>query len=537
MDFQKERFRIMFVDDEEKIRKLLRICIDWEALGFEVTADASSANQALEMISSENPDIIITDIEMPYMNGLDFAEMVSWEYPSIKTVILTAHSDFNYARKGVDIGIYSFLLKPIKRDEITEVMKNLRNTLIEEKKQLYEYESLKARLQDNWDYIVQNFLNNMLLNSFSQEILQDNLGFYKVPLHMDSGYYNILLLSTIPSPRIEENILQLLKCQELVSSMIKKIDGLVLFTDLQHNIVLLSENKKINLYTYASHFVTILSEKLKIEIYSGVGAPVEHLTDIRNSYKHAYNAIQVSKFSQGKSFIANSNLENQYTKLSNIIQTMEDDISLYLKIPIEDKVIERIDSIYNVINSNPHIEFSNVLIMSLSIVNTILSAVIDLGITYNDIYQTDNLPYAHILKLKDTQSIKAYIVNFVQFTMKQIESFNQSKGNQLITSIIQYINENISDSTLSLKKISEINYINSSYLSRIFKAVTGTTFIDYLINIRIEKAKKLLTSSNFKIYEIAEQIGINDPNYFSKYFKKHTNFTPAQYKEMHSTSL
>ncbi len=532
MDFNEERFKVMFVDDEDKIRKLLRICIDWETLGFEVIADASSANHALELIAVEKPDIIITDIEMPYINGLDFAEIVSWEYPGIKTVILTAHSDFNYAKKGVDIGISGFLLKPIRREEITEVMKNLRQVLIEEKRQLFEYESLKSRLRDNWDYIVQNFLNNLLLSKFSQESLEDNLRFYKVPLHINTGYYNVLLLSPVLDTGAEENILQLFKCQKIISSMLNKTTGVVLFIDFQQNIIMISENKKINLYAYASHIVAMLSEKLKIDIYYGVGVPVEHLTDIRSSYKHAYNGVQISKFSQGKSFVINGSSENQYTKLSDILKSVDEDISLYLKIPIENKVIDRINSIYTMIQNSSGIEFSNVMIFSLSLVNIILNTVNDMGINYTEIYQTDHLPYAHILKLTDIKSIKDYIINFVQFTIQQIEKFNQSQGNQLISSIIQYINENISDSTLSLKKISDMNYINSSYLSRIFKAVTGTAFIDYLINIRIEKAKKLLIGSNLKIYEIAEQIGINDPNYFSKYFKKHTGYTPAQFKEL-----
>ena len=119
----------------------------------------------------------------------------------------------------------------------------------------------------------------------------------------------------------------------------------------------------------------------------------------------------------------------------------------------------------------------------------------------------------------------------VRFTLYQVNLYTDARGNKLIHTILQYLNENLSNSTLTLKKIAEINYVNPSYLSRIFKEVTQMNFVDYLATLRIEKAKRLLQTGNLRIYEIAESVGISDPNYFSKLFKKYTNMTPAQYKE------
>ncbi|GAA0179019.1 hypothetical protein SH2C18_19730 [Clostridium sediminicola] len=535
MELNSELLRVMFVDDEKKTRKLLEICIDWNALGYEVTLGAASANEALELISTEKPDVIITDIEMPFINGLDFAQIVKVEYPNIKVIVLTAHNEFDYAQKGVDIGVSGFLLKPIKRDKIIQVMNNIKYNIFEEKKQFNEYISLKDKLKDNWEYIVQHFLNNMIINVFSKEKLYNKLKYYEIPLHMNKGYYNILLISFDLGSDVEENILQTIRIQDTIKAVTNNTSGVITFLDIHQNIVVLSENRKINLYSYDSYFTTMIYQKFNVNIHTGIGKPVEELTDIRVSYKYAYRMLQIEEFSQDKILSVNLNSESQYTQFRDTLHEIEDNLSLYLKIPIKEKVLEQINIVFDIIQDKHTMPFSNITVISVSIVNVILNTISEMGISVNELYSTDNLPYKHILKLKDIKSIQKYILNLAEYTIQKIEKFKQSTSNKVINNILDYINENISDCTLSCKKISEIFYVNSSYLSRMFKTTMGSTFSDYLKDIRIEKAKKLLAGTDLKIYEIAEQIGINDPNYFSKYFKKHTNYTPAQFKKINTS--
>lgn len=141
--YQPQPIKMMIVDDEDKMRGLLKICIPWNELDYVITDDVSSANQALELIAERKPDVIITDIEMPFINGLDFAEMVLEEYPHIKIIILTAHDEFDYAKQGLEIGISSFLLKPIKREELIRTVTEIRNSIREEQKKLYQHELLQ----------------------------------------------------------------------------------------------------------------------------------------------------------------------------------------------------------------------------------------------------------------------------------------------------------------------------------------------------------------------------------------------------------
>ena len=285
--YQPQPIKVMIVDDEDKMRGLLKICIPWNELDYVITDDVSSANQALELIAERKPDVIITDIEMPFINGLDFAEMVLEEYPHIKIIILTAHDEFDYAKQGLEIGISSFLLKPIKREELIRTVTEIRNSIREEQKKLYQHELLQKKLNENRDYIIQNFLSNMMVSSLSSDYLWENLNYYQIPLHRDSGFFNILLLTLNVSQDIEESIMQQFQCREILHTAAERINGLLVFQDIHMNLVLLTENRKINLYNYGFHFSTLLMDKLGIKSYVGVGTPVERLEDIRSSYRQA----------------------------------------------------------------------------------------------------------------------------------------------------------------------------------------------------------------------------------------------------------
>ena len=243
--YQPQPIKVMLVDDEDKMRGLLRICIPWEELDYVITDDVSSANQALELIAERKPDVIITDIEMPFINGLDFAEMVLEEYPHIKIIILTAHDEFDYAKQGLEIGISSFLLKPIKREELIRTVTDIRSSIREEQKKLYQHELLQKKLNENRDYIIQNFFSNMMVSSLPSDYLWENLSYYQIPLHRDSGFYNILLLTLNVSQDIEESIMQQFQCREIIQTAAERLSGLLVFQDIHMNLVLLTENRKI----------------------------------------------------------------------------------------------------------------------------------------------------------------------------------------------------------------------------------------------------------------------------------------------------
>ena len=522
--------KVMFVDDEEKTRKLLKVFIDWRTIGYEPVEDAVSANQAMELIRENRPDVVITDIEMPYIDGLEFAQMLSEEYPQIVVVVLTAHDVFQYAQKSIELGIKSFLLKPIRRNELIEVMVDVRKSIVEERKALYEFEGLKKRISESRELITQNFLNNLLLNKVEQENLWETIRYYEIPLVQEADYYNILVIMPEKHSDPEEDELRRQQCEEILVTAIDRLNDVLLLKDIHQNLIILSQNKKINLMSYATHFSVLIKEKLSLNVYAGCGSPVKSLEEIRYSYKQAYKNATIASYSHNKAFLASGHNEDK-GDLQELIQNLSEEMPLYLGIPARDKVMQLADMAYGMLRNLQDAGIPDYLVVSYSIVNVMLSTLSDNGIPYIEIYSTEHLPYEKILRLNEVGEIENYVRQFMEFTVCQIEEYMDKKNSMLVHKIVQYMNEHMDDSALSLAKISKINYINYSYLSRTFKAVMGINFMDYLVSIRVEAAKKLLSSTNLKIYEVARNVGIEDPNYFSKFFKKHTQDTPVQYRE------
>lgn len=530
MEHVESSIKILFVDDEDKIRTLLRLSIPWEELGYEIVGEASCGGQALELLPLLNPDVVITDIEMPVLNGLDFAEIMMHEYPHLKVIVLTAHDLFGYAKKGVDLGISAFILKPIRRRELWQTMEQLRDSIYEERRELYEVESLKARLKENRELIVHNFLNSMLLTPIPSKKLQENLQYYEIDLDTKQNYFNLCLFHP-RSPDEESSILATMQCEKLMFSLLARVQGLFIFTDFNQNIVLLTQNHGINLYTYGTYIASFIKDKLGIELLWSMGKEVKKLEDIRHSYRHAFQHMKATTVIGNTGMISSPNYDKSRGELQDILQEVLDELPILLQLSSSEQISMMIQEAYRKIESIPNLPFSEILIASMTIVNTLLSVLRENGIPYDEIYQTDHLPYVHILGLKQAQEISQYLIQLITFTVHQMEQYTHLKSNQMIHSILQYMNENLSDSTLSLKKVSELHYANPSYISRVFKEVSGMNFSDYLNSIRINKAKKLLSETNLKIYEISEKVGVSDANYFSKFFKKHTDYTPAQYKE------
>lgn len=522
--------KVMFVDDEEKTRKLLRVFIDWQSLGYEPVEDAESANQAMELIREVQPDVIITDIEMPYINGLEIAQMLSEEYPQIVVLVLTAHDEFQYARKSVELGIKSFLLKPIRRQELIEVMTDVRSTIMEERKALYELERLRKRISESRSLVIQNFLNNLLLNKVEEKNLWETIQYYEIPLKKEIPYYNVMVLMMERQDDPEEDALKGQQCQEILQTAADRLSDVILLKDIHQNLIFISQNKKISLMSYATHFSAMIKEKLSLSVYAGCGSPAESLEEIRYSYKQAYKNAMIASYSHNKAFLSTERPAD-YGGHQELIQNLYDDMPVYLGIPSREKVMQLVDTAYDTLHRFSEASLSDWLVISYSIVNVALSTLSDNGIPYIEIYSTDHLPYERILSLKDGQEIKTYVRQFMEFTVSQVEAYMEQKNTMLIHKIAQYMQENMNDSTMSLAKMAKINFVNSSYLSRTFKAVMGINFVDYLVSIRIEKAKKLLECTTLKVYEVAGNVGIEDPNYFSKFFKKHTSVTPAQYRE------
>lgn len=416
-------YKILIVDDEAIIRKGLKTIVDWDKLQCNVCGEACDGIEAIEMVKTYMPDMIIIDIRMPGMNGIDAIKYIKGIDKKCKIIILSGYRDFEYMQSAIKLGAFDYILKPSKVVDIVNVVQRAINQIEEEKKKENEVDKLRKNAEDSTVALRQKLLYDLLLNATSQTgSIADELKLCN--LNIENYRVVAIEISNLDS--------------ECTSFRLQGISDLFYDTFKKHcNVfsVKISYNK----------FVYIISSSDKDILMQETEGKLNELIKSINEY---YN------------FKISAGISDRGQDLFRL--------SVYFKQAVK--------------YLGPKSEYNQCL----------------------DINKDE------ISEKRETPD-KAIFMPLV------------------IKNTVDYLNKNYKNN-ITLNEMAEYNNISSFYLSRLFAKETGKTFVDYLNEIRIEKAKALLKENNYKYYEIADMVGIKDAHYFSKIFKKYTGLTPSDYK-------
>jgi two-component system response regulator YesN len=524
----------MVVDDEEMERNLIKVCINWNELKMKIVASISNAREALDSIDELKPDIIITDIRMPFMDGLEFSKIVSDTYPYIKVIILTAHEEFEYAKVGIKVGISDFLLKPIKRSELKETLLNVSKKIYKEREYNNKQEELKKQLEENFPILKDKFLNELLVRTIYETEFVSKLNYYSINLKPE--YTQVALLETEYADNhnniieYDNNYILGFKCLNLVKKYFRDDINIEIFTDNSHRIVILNSNNKINLEECSEQIKTMIINTLKCFVTIGIGNRYKKYGYIKKSYMEAVESLNYKIVSGKNSIVSFSEININNDELSLKIDKISE-IGFNLKIGAIDKIFKLIDEIFEEYYSTNASVIDYIKISGVNIITVILNSASEIGINFLELSNDKNTPYDKIMKYNTIPEVKTYIKDFAQNVIRIIKDIRKSKTNKVVSEIIEYLSNNLSNYKLSLTYVAKLFYLNVSYLSRIFKNETGHTFIEYLTRERIEKSIRLFQDTDLMVYEVAEKVGIPDPNYFGKCFKKQTGMSVNDFKK------
>lgn len=527
--------KVLIVDDEHLVRNLLRHCLDWEEIGYQIVGEASNAHEALDLVEQLRPDVIFTDIYMPFMDGLEFGRIVFERHPYIKIIVLTGYEEFEYAKKSVKIGISDFLLKPINDDEIRKVLVNLKEKIEADRHQTAEYDRMKKQLEDNLPYLKERLLNKLIHNSYTYKDIKQQLEYFKIILN--PSYVQIATIEpswseTSDIPGEEEYLMLNMQCIELVTKYFRDDDFVTVFFDSNQNIIILNCEPDIDFSDCLEAIRTLLINKLKCQVSIGVGNTYDTVTRIKTSYKEACDALNY-KIIAGKNQVINYNdISFSYSKAYNTMQNDNlDGLAFNIKAGLKKKASDYIETVFSEENlSGNGININSIRVLASSIISVVLNVITELEIEIPVIF-SDNQPFEQVFKIDTLPEMKKYLLKLTGATINTILSIQNKKVNQVIEDIKEYLHNNLSHPELSLSNTAKRFYMNASYLSRIFKQETGFTFVEYLTKIRMDKAIKLIKETNLKAYQVADEVGISNPHYFSICFKKWTGVSINDFKK------
>lgn len=537
--------RMIIADDEFIVRDGLRHVINWSNFGIEIIAEAKNGQEAYDLCISMNPDILLTDIRMPFMDGLEVASKLKENGCESRIIIVSGIQDFNYAKTALSINAEGYILKPVSIDELETVVRKVVNSIDLEKNRDEKYLKLKSQLHENLPIIREKFLRNIVTGMHQKWLdISQKIDFLQLPFSHDEK----ILVAVLQVDEHSENSkfdseedLQLLNfaIQNVSEEIIQNESAGICFWMDENEFIMIFNQKSIYTETYmfiCEEIQKCLNKFLEIYCSIGLGCQMDMLTYAHSSYKEARIALQ-HRFYTGRNSILNFldiGIQSKKETPSEIIfesnfYDIENRLLNYMKLGDQLNVSKCIDSIFDIYihNQKPPVEYVQTL--AVEIITLATRSIYELDVSLENITESHQSIIANIFSTKDIFNLKKYLQSlFINITDYFREKFLQ-KNNSSVLTIKNIITSRYAEE-LSVASIAKEVYLSPNYISLIFKQETGETITEFLTKIRIEQAKLLLTSTNLKILEVAERVGYENTNYFSTVFKKYTGVHPQKFR-------
>lgn len=526
-------YKALIVDDEPKILMGLSKLLQWEDFGIEIAGLAGSAAEALQMMAHDRITILITDINMPQMNGLELIHQIKARGYSTKFIILSGYDDFAYVKEAVRLGVENYLLKPVVRDELSSTLMNI----IEKTQKEMDQQSLS---QSDSLIIRNNILNRWLTGDISLKHLTERADLLKIEL--ESEKYLVCLMKVLYDEKHDTTFRNRMNSSgEIICAKALENSGkAITVCDLNGNIAMILHGSQNSFDHHTVHrllerCIQSVQQALKLSVFATIGCDI---TDSQAVYQSYENACQLMSYS----LILPPNAIVDYDTMSQLSQQADEKLTLNYEAFQADlaskrrtEAIKFVEDIFLQLGQTRDITPAFVQNIATEILYHILNALDSLKINIAAFLSKDNGLIAQMLKMKNLEELRDWLKGI---TGKAIDiiSVDDENIHPLIKRILTYIETHYADN-ISLKTISASVNANAAYLGQLFIKETNETFSNYLNHKRIEKAMELLRSTSWDLNEVAEKVGYVNQSYFNNVFKKIAGVYPTKYRLDHGVSL
>ncbi|MCR8632829.1 response regulator [Paenibacillus radicis (ex Xue et al. 2023)] len=536
--------KVLIVDDDAVSRTVLKTMIHWESAGFYIMEDAHNGNHAVQLIQKETPDIIITDINMPGLNGIGLIEYLEKNFPQISIIALSAYDDFDYVRQSMKNGAMDYVLKHrLDASFLLNILNTARNSIHSYWNERDRQSNIDKELTTSKAVLRQTFIRKLLEGSLSDvEEITGRLHALDVKLETENLMVTIaeiddfrLLEEKFSSQEVDVVLHTFMEIsKEILKDWEKSV--IVHMAKGKFAIIFSLGPLKSTMYIYNTLYTILnrvrseIKKYLNITACFGVSKVCTELTKLPQAYNHAETVLR-DKFYKGKNSIFIESTPHKKDE-SFFCLDIKDEKAIYaaLKNQDEKEVKSRLDVIFGKISSMRLGSKSTQMICAelINIVNKICK---DTGIEIARLYTAEDIPYNLIQKYETLMDIKAWVVNLYDKLISMLRLMKLESGLSNITKkAVEYIHRNYS-SDFSLKDVADFAGASSSYISRLFKEECRIGFAEYLNHVRVEYAKQCIENGELKLKEIVSSVGFNNYNYFFKVFREVTGMTPLEYEQ------
>ena len=541
--------KIFLAEDEVVVRETIKRMIPWEELGFELVGEAADGEMALPLLIRQQPDLLITDIKMPFMDGLTLARLAKKEIPGLKVVILSGYDDFNYAKQAIGIGVEDYLLKPITKNALIERLSEIRSRYEHEKTQKEYYEKFQREMQAYEKNSSRDFFEALV--GGSMDMMEVYKRAEKLGLDIVAEAYNVLIFTMncdedFSGQRDEYSSWEA-ESLELLENFFAGHSSAMLFriNIFSYGVLLKGQRETIEENTRAcvDEIRKILSRQDgRREWFLAVGQSVERLSQIQKSYHTASRAFS-QRYLYDENILYYDEMEtmehpggqaetedNAYLQKVDVNALNPAILQKFLSNGLQEETENFVKDYFYAIGQEPmeSLVFRNYVILNVRF--SVISFIKGLGCDTNEMESADT---EEVLAEggKNMESAIAYAKKMISQAIEIRDQNSGNKNRSILKTAVDFIDSHYMDEEISLNTVANVANVSSNHFSALFSQNMGQTFIEYLTTLRMNKAKELLRCTGMRSSEIAGEIGYKDAHYFSYLFKKTQGMTPSDYRK------
>lgn len=524
--------KIMIVDDEALSRVGIRNIIPWEEHGYSVVGEAANGKQAIEMAKKYKPDIIMVDIIMPEMNGLDFIKEVREVLPSSKFIILSCMNDAEYYRKAILLGVNDYILKSsISIGEILKAIERISAEIVKER--VFEENSNGDREYINQNVVLTEFLNIVLKGNIADSnIINKKLLSHGICMNNGMMFTGVMALSNSEGNESEYDRFLDYSLMDLTLGIINDIGKGFIFKNFEDRVTFIVSFDDVRTDMQAMkdlclRIIKTINQYIDMDATIGIGRQMDGLGSISKHYMEATKALSQSFIhGRGNAYFFHVQSEKDMEAIKEISKIVREVIDIK-NISYIDSIIEKVDTITDVLTRSEALTSESAIAAFLEILYHLINILYVEDIDIKNIMGEDFIPVEYIKKPRDLKQLRECMLQILIQTKEYYFRKIESAGSKVVAQVNQYVREHIAE-RIQLKDIAEEVHFSINYISRLYKMETGENLQNYILGIKIEQSKKLL-SNGCCLQQVSDNLAFSSVSHFIRAFRNHTGLTPGQY--------
>lgn len=539
-------YSVFLVEDEIVMRDGIRELIAWNEYGFSFAGEASDGELAWPQIQKLKPDIVITDIKMPFMDGLALSRLVRKEFPRTTIIILSGYDDFVYAKEAISIGVNQYLLKPLSRDQLVEILCEVKLQKDKEAEQARYLTQFNSEIQEYLSNSRRGFFDQLVSGKHSVEELLARAERLKLPLSAEC--YNVILFLLEEDPVRTEYSAQMADVQSDICGCFPENKNLVMFSMGIDLIVFLVMADASSILLETESCVECIREicqpiRKTINWSVVVSTPVNRLSGVADCYRAARkgmfyrhgakdgNIFYVDRSAlSGRSDAQAANVVDFDLNDTDAAKMDQRIVEKFLISGLPDELTAFVGDYFRSIGTAAvqSLIFRQYVVLNINF--TVKAFLEKYGYTKESICSTQKKGPQLQESILSLEASEQYVRDLLQHALELRDQAVNSRYTKKLQKAVDYIKNHYSDPEISLNTVAKVAIVSPTHFSAVFSQQMGKTFVEYLTELRMEKAKELLRCTDTSSSEIAYQVGYSDPHYFSFIFKKINGCSPRDYR-------